>query len=147
MTIVEMAEVAELGYKDFLDRQLHPATIDDGGFEDALNDALPTLAMTPYEIYTSGDDFRAVIELVVLGRHLASTAPSLQDGVLRAVSIGYGLQSTLVGAPKALPISDLADFGFEGSGATRRERRMGNTDYRKVFGDSEYTPKTHGVVI
>ncbi len=32
MTIVEMAEVAELGYKDFLDRQLHPATIDDGGF-------------------------------------------------------------------------------------------------------------------
>lgn len=65
MTIVEMAEVAELGYKDFLDRQLHPETIDDGGFEDALNDALPTLAMTPYEICTSGDDFRAVIELVV----------------------------------------------------------------------------------
>ncbi len=65
MTVVEMAQVAELGYKDFLNRQLHPETIDDGGFEDALNSALPTLAMTPYEIYTSGDDFRAVIELVV----------------------------------------------------------------------------------
>ncbi len=59
-----------------------------------------------------------------LGRHLASTAPSLRDGVLRAVGIGYGLQRTLVGAPKALPISDLADFGFEGSGATRRERKV-----------------------
>ena len=59
-----------------------------------------------------------------LGRHLASTAPTLRDGVLRAVGIGYGLQRTLVGAPKALPISDLADFGFEGSGATRRERKV-----------------------
>ena len=26
-------------------------------------------------------------------------------------------------------------------------RRMGNTDFRKVFQDSGYTPKTHGVVI
>ncbi|MCP4201526.1 MAG: DUF1501 domain-containing protein [bacterium] len=59
-----------------------------------------------------------------LGRHLAATAPTLRDGVLRAVGIGFGLQRTLVGAPKALPISDLADFGFEGSGATRRERKV-----------------------
>lgn len=59
-----------------------------------------------------------------LGRHLASTAPSMRDGVLRAVGIGYGLQRTLVGAPRALPISDLADFGFEGSGSTRRERKL-----------------------
>lgn len=59
-----------------------------------------------------------------LGRHLATTAPTLRDGVLRAVGMGFGLQRTLVGAPKALPISDLADFGFDGSGSTRKERKV-----------------------
>ncbi len=58
-----------------------------------------------------------------LGRHLQSTAPTMRDGVLRAVGIGYGLQRTLVGAPKALPISDLASFGFTGSGATKKQRK------------------------
>lgn len=58
-----------------------------------------------------------------LGRHLQATAPTLRDGVLRAVGIGFGLQRTLVGAPQALPISDLADFGFAGSGATRKDRK------------------------
>ena len=38
-----------------------------------------------------------------LGRHLLATAPTMSDGVLRAVGIGSGLQRTLVGAPKALP--------------------------------------------
>ncbi len=57
-----------------------------------------------------------------LGRHLMTTAPSLKNGVLRAVGIGYGLQRTLVGAPKALPIFDLAEFGFTGGGATKKER-------------------------
>ena len=75
MTVVEMAQVAELGYKNFLDRQLHPETIDDGGFEDALNEALPTLAMTPYQIYTTGDNFRAVIELVVAKLLRAAYSP------------------------------------------------------------------------
>lgn len=65
MTVVELAEVAELGYKQFLDRQLHPDTIDDGGFEDALNESLPTLTMTPFELYSSRDPFRGVIELIV----------------------------------------------------------------------------------
>ncbi len=57
-----------------------------------------------------------------LGRHLAATAPTVKDAVLRGVGISYGLQRTLVGAPKTLPINDLADFGFTGSGKTRRER-------------------------
>ncbi len=65
LTLAEMAEVSELGYKRFLSRQLDPETIDDGGFEDALQEALPTLAMTPYELFTSGDGFRGFIELVV----------------------------------------------------------------------------------
>ena len=58
-----------------------------------------------------------------LGRHLASTAPTLRGGVLRGVGIGFGLQRTLVGAPKTLPINDLADFGLSGSGKTVKERR------------------------
>ena len=57
-----------------------------------------------------------------LGRHLAVTAPSVKDAVLRGVGIGFGLQRTLVGAPKTLPINDLAEFGFVGSGGTVRER-------------------------
>jgi uncharacterized protein (DUF1501 family) len=57
-----------------------------------------------------------------LGRHLASTAPAVRDSVLRAVGISYGLQRTLVGAPRTLPINDLGDFGFTGSGATRKQR-------------------------
>lgn len=57
-----------------------------------------------------------------LGRHLAATAPTVKDAVLRGVGISYGLQRTLVGAPLTLPINDLADFGFTGSGKTRRER-------------------------
>ena len=75
MTVVEMAQVAELGYRDFLDRQLHPETLDDGGFEDAINDIFPTLAMTPYQIYTSGDDFRGAIELVVAKLLRAAYSP------------------------------------------------------------------------
>lgn len=58
-----------------------------------------------------------------LGRHLQSTAPSSQDAVLRAVGIGPGLQRTLSGGPLTMPIADLADFGFEGRGATAKDRR------------------------
>ena len=57
-----------------------------------------------------------------LGRHLAVTAPTVKDAVLRGVGIGFGLQRTLVGGPRTLPINDLADFGFVGSGGTVRER-------------------------
>lgn len=58
-----------------------------------------------------------------LGRHLAATAPSLQGAVLRAVGVGYGLQRTLAGAPDALPIENLAGFGFAGDPATEAARR------------------------
>lgn len=75
MTVTDMANVSDLGYKKFLSRQLSPETIDDGGFEDALNESLPTLAMTPFELYQSGDEFRAVIELIVAKLLRAAYSP------------------------------------------------------------------------
>ncbi len=58
-----------------------------------------------------------------IGRHLQTSAPTLQGGVLRAVGLGYGLQRSLVGAPASLPVPDLGDVGFPGSGDTVGERR------------------------
>ena len=57
-----------------------------------------------------------------LGRHLASTAPTLADAVLRAVALGPGLPMTLAGAPAALPIPDLANFGLLGDLKTASAR-------------------------
>ena len=46
-----------------------------------------------------------------LGRHLLEAAPTSANGVLRAVSIGgAGLPVMLLGAPKAVPIQELADL-------------------------------------
>ena len=59
-----------------------------------------------------------------LGRHLANTAPSFADAALRAVALSPGLPLTLAGAPAALPIPDLANFGLLGdplSEAAREE--------------------------
>jgi uncharacterized protein (DUF1501 family) len=58
-----------------------------------------------------------------LGRHLQVTAPTLQDGVLRAVGIGTGLPRTLVGGPQTIPVRDLADFDLEGPETSRAARR------------------------
>jgi uncharacterized protein (DUF1501 family) len=63
-----------------------------------------------------------------LGRHLQTTAPTLEEGVLRAVGIGHGLQRTLVGGPATLPIADLAEFGFAGDPASSRLRRRALED-------------------
>lgn len=59
-----------------------------------------------------------------LGRHLATTTPLRTSAPLRALGISTGLQKTLVGAPKALPIPDPANFGVAGSTASRNERTM-----------------------
>lgn len=58
-----------------------------------------------------------------LGRHLAATAPTREDAILRAVGIGYGLQRTLVGGPHTLPIEDLADFGIGGPPVSAKARQ------------------------
>jgi uncharacterized protein (DUF1501 family) len=57
-----------------------------------------------------------------LGRHLATVPPMRTDAPLRALGFASGLQKTLVGAPKTLPISDPATFGLSGAAATRTER-------------------------
>ena len=59
-----------------------------------------------------------------LGRHLQATAPTLQSGVLRGVGIGYGLQRTLIGGEKTLPIDDLAYFGLDGPSAPQRREAI-----------------------
>lgn len=57
-----------------------------------------------------------------LGRHLASITPLRSTAPMRALGLSTGLQKTLVGAPKALPIPDPANFGLSGAAATRAER-------------------------
>jgi uncharacterized protein (DUF1501 family) len=57
-----------------------------------------------------------------LGRHLASVPPMRTDAPLRALGFASGLQKTLVGAPKTLPMADPTTFGLSGATATRTER-------------------------
>ncbi len=57
-----------------------------------------------------------------LARHLATSTPMRSTAPLRALGLSDGLARILVGAPKTLPISDPANFGLQGSAATRSER-------------------------
>jgi len=68
-----------------------------------------------------------------LGRHLATTAPSTAGAVLRAVGVGAGLQRSLIGAPKALPIQELNGFGLGGPGNTRDARQAALEEMYSVF--------------
>ena len=65
-----------------------------------------------------------------LGRHLASTPPVRTAAPLRALGLASGLQKTLVGGPRTLPIADPANFTIGGSAAT--------TDARLAYFRSEY---------
>ncbi|MCF6286461.1 MAG: DUF1501 domain-containing protein, partial [Candidatus Hydrogenedentes bacterium] len=59
-----------------------------------------------------------------LGRHLLNTEALDSEAVLRAVGIAPGLQRTLAGGPRTLPIPDPNDFrlvGDEGSAGERLE--------------------------
>ncbi len=57
-----------------------------------------------------------------LGRHLASVQPMRTNAPLRALGLSSGLAKTLVGAPRALPIPDPANFAIGGATATRTQR-------------------------
>ena len=70
-----------------------------------------------------------------LGRHLQATAPTVEDGFIRAIGIGFGLQRTLVGGPQTLPIADLAEFGLEGRPASRRARSAALEEMYAAFDD------------
>ncbi|MDX2183258.1 MAG: DUF1501 domain-containing protein [Gemmatimonadaceae bacterium] len=58
-----------------------------------------------------------------LGRHLATSTPMRTDAPLRAVGLASGLQRTLVGGPRTLPIPNPASFGLGGDAATRAQRQ------------------------
>ncbi len=72
-----------------------------------------------------------------LGRHLATTQPMRTTAPLRALGLSSGLAKTLVGAPKALPIPNPANFAIGGVAATRAERATWLRD--------EYTPSAEPV--
>ena len=57
-----------------------------------------------------------------LGRHLASVPPIRSNAPLRALGLSSGLQKTLVGAPKTLPIANPATFALAGSATTAAAR-------------------------
>jgi uncharacterized protein (DUF1501 family) len=57
-----------------------------------------------------------------LGRHLASMPPIKSDALLRGIGISSGLQKTLVGGPKTLPIADPSNFTIGGSTTTQPQR-------------------------
>jgi uncharacterized protein (DUF1501 family) len=68
-----------------------------------------------------------------LGRHLATTAPSTAGAALRAVGIGAGLQRSLIGGPRTLPIQELNGFGLMGPGGTRTDRQEALEEMYAVF--------------
>jgi len=57
-----------------------------------------------------------------LGRHLASIPPLKSGAPLRALGVASGLQKTLVGAPKTLPIADPTNYSIGGTVATQPQR-------------------------
>ena len=57
-----------------------------------------------------------------LGRHLASMPPLKADSLLRGIGLSSGLQKTLVGGPKTLPIADPTNFTIGGSATTQPQR-------------------------
>ena len=67
-----------------------------------------------------------------LGRHLASIPPLKPDAPLRALGVANGLQKTLVGAPKTLPIADPTNYSIGGSATTQTQRL--------AFMQSDYVP-------
>ena len=57
-----------------------------------------------------------------LGRHLASMPPARTTAPLRGLGLASGLQKTLVGAPKTLPIADPTNYNVSGSTTTQPQR-------------------------
>jgi uncharacterized protein (DUF1501 family) len=57
-----------------------------------------------------------------LGRHLASIPPLNPTAPLRAIGVANGLQKTLVGGPKTLPIADPTNYTIGGSATTQAAR-------------------------
>ncbi|HXU46521.1 MAG TPA: DUF1800 domain-containing protein [Thermoanaerobaculia bacterium] len=61
-TAADFARLRQIGYTAYLEEQLNDQALDDGDLEDALAEALPTLRMTPGELYFN-DNFDLTYEL------------------------------------------------------------------------------------
>ena len=60
--------VESVGWRDYLEQQLHPQDVDDQGLEQQLLEALPSLSMTPFEravTYGDGDEAVPFFHLVI----------------------------------------------------------------------------------
>ncbi len=57
-----------------------------------------------------------------LGRHLISANPADPQALVRAIGIGFQLQTQLLGGPKSLPVPNLASYGLSGPSGTRTAR-------------------------
>ncbi len=57
-----------------------------------------------------------------LGRHLASVPPLKSTALLRGIGVANGLQQTLVGGPRTLPIADPSNYSIGGSASTQAAR-------------------------
>ncbi len=73
----EQQLIDQLGYKGWLDRQLAHESIDNGGLEDILAEALPSLAMSPAEILSNyeNDQGQPLIELILAAIYRALYSP------------------------------------------------------------------------
>lgn len=77
-----------------------------------------------------------------LGRHLATAAPHDPNALLRAVGISTGLQRSLMGGPKAIPVANLASFGLAGSAVTAEDRSAALHDMYEAVGDPQHAVAT-----
>jgi uncharacterized protein (DUF1501 family) len=57
-----------------------------------------------------------------LARHLASAPPLQANSILRGVSVGFGLQQSMVAAPETIAIPDMFTFGLGGDPLSLAER-------------------------
>ncbi len=73
----DYARIESIGYSAWLNEQLNFESLDDTELEDALNEALPTLSMSPQLLYSNYDDnpFIPILELWVATVYRALYSP------------------------------------------------------------------------
>lgn len=67
-----------------------------------------------------------------LGRHIATSPPFDPNAAARAIGIAYQMQTTLAGAPKSLPVPDLATYTISGSSGSRTARLTALSDMHNL---------------
>jgi uncharacterized protein (DUF1501 family) len=67
-----------------------------------------------------------------LGRHIATAPPFDAGAAARAIGIAFQLQTTLAGAPKSVPVPDLATYTITGSSSSRTARLTALNDMHNL---------------